>query len=93
MAPLAWDWGTERWLMRLRQTGRVIGAPGRAWMDGPALQALAANTRAALSGAGRPLEIEALLGAVAELAGWAGVAAPISAAMLELVRQRAAMRG
>lgn len=42
---------------------------------------------------GRPLEIEALLGAVVELAGWVGVAAPISAAVLELVRQRAAMRG
>ena len=42
---------------------------------------------------GRPLEIEALLGAVVELAGWVGVPVPISAAVLELVRQRAAMRG
>jgi acyl-CoA synthetase (AMP-forming)/AMP-acid ligase II len=33
-------------------TGRAIGAPGRAWMDGAALQALAADTRAALNGAG-----------------------------------------
>ena len=42
---------------------------------------------------GRPLEIEALLGAVVELAGWVGIPVPISAAILELVRQRAAMRG
>lgn len=42
---------------------------------------------------GRPLEIEAILGAVVEMAGWVGVAAPVSAAVLELVRQRAAMRG
>ncbi len=42
---------------------------------------------------GRPLEIEALLGAVVELAGWVGVPVPISAAVLELVRQRAATRG
>ncbi len=42
---------------------------------------------------GRPLEIEALLGAVVELAGWVGTPVPISAAILELVRQRAAMRG
>ena len=42
--------------------------------------------------AGRPLEIEALLGAVVEVAGWAGVAAPLSMAILTLVRQRAAMR-
>ena len=41
---------------------------------------------------GRPLEIEAILGAVVEMAGWVGVAAPISTAMLALVRQRAAMR-
>ncbi len=42
---------------------------------------------------GRPLEIEALLGAVVELAGWVDVPVPISAAVLELVRQRAAIRG
>jgi 2-dehydropantoate 2-reductase len=42
---------------------------------------------------GRPLEIEAILGAVVEMAGWVEVAAPISRAMLALVRQRAAMRG
>jgi 2-dehydropantoate 2-reductase len=41
---------------------------------------------------GRPLEIEAILGAVVEMAGWVDVAAPISQAMLALVRQRAAMR-
>ncbi|MFO1185207.1 MAG: 2-dehydropantoate 2-reductase [Bauldia sp.] len=38
---------------------------------------------------GRPLETEALLGAVVELAGWVGVATPLSAAILALVRQRA----
>ena len=42
---------------------------------------------------GRPLEIEAILGAVVELAGWVDVPAPISTAVLALVRQRAAMRG
>ena len=42
---------------------------------------------------GRPLEIEALLGAVVEMAGWVGVEAPLSRAVLALVRQRAAMRG
>ena len=42
---------------------------------------------------GRPLEIEALLGAVVEMAGWVGVEAPISHALLALVRQRAATRG
>ena len=41
---------------------------------------------------GRPLEIEAILGAVVEMAGWVDVPAPISHAMLALVRQRAAMR-
>lgn len=41
---------------------------------------------------GRPLEIEALLGAVVELAGWVDVPAPLSTAVLALVRQRAAMR-
>jgi len=41
---------------------------------------------------GRPLEIEALLGAVVEMAGWVGVETPISRAVLALVRQRAAMR-
>jgi len=41
---------------------------------------------------GRPLEIEALLGAVVELAGWVGAPMPISTAVLELVRCRAAVR-
>lgn len=41
---------------------------------------------------GRPLEIEALLGAVVEMAGWVGADAPISRAVLALVRQRAAAR-
>lgn len=42
---------------------------------------------------GRPLEIEAILGAVVEMAGWVGVPTPISAAVLDLTRTRAAMRG
>lgn len=80
-------------MTRLRQTGRAIGAP-RLGGDGcPALQALTADTRAALNGAGRPMKIKPLLGVVVELAGWVGVTAPISAAVLELVRQRAAMQG
>jgi 2-dehydropantoate 2-reductase len=41
---------------------------------------------------GRPLEIEALLGAVVEMAGWVDVPAPLSQAVLAMVRQRAAMR-
>jgi 2-dehydropantoate 2-reductase len=41
---------------------------------------------------GRPLEIEAILGAVVEMAGWADRPMPISRSMLALVRQRAAMR-
>lgn len=41
---------------------------------------------------GRPLEIEALLGAVVEVAGWVAVAVPLSTALLTLVRQRVAMR-
>ena len=41
---------------------------------------------------GRPLEIEAILGAVVEMAGWVEVDAPISRAMLALVRQRAASK-
>ncbi len=41
---------------------------------------------------GRPLEIEALLGSVVEVAGWVGVEVPLSTAVLTLVRQRAAMR-
>ncbi len=40
---------------------------------------------------GRPIEIEALLGAVAEFASWVDVPAPISRAVLALVRQRAAI--
>ncbi len=42
---------------------------------------------------GRPLEIEAILGAVVELAGWVDVPMPICTAVLELTRTRAAMRG
>ena len=42
--------------------------------------------------AGRPLEIEALLGAIVEVAGWVDRPAPLSTAILGLVRQRAAMR-
>ncbi len=42
---------------------------------------------------GRPLEIEAILGAVVEMAGWVEAPVPICQAMLALVRQRAAMRG
>ena len=41
---------------------------------------------------GRPLEVEAFLGAVVEMAGWVGVPVPLCQAMLALVRQRAAMR-
>jgi 2-dehydropantoate 2-reductase len=41
---------------------------------------------------GRPLEIEAILGAVVEMAGWVDVPAPLSRALLTLVRQRAARR-
>lgn len=41
---------------------------------------------------GRPLEIEALLGAVVEMAGWVGVDMPIGKSVLALVRQRAEMR-
>lgn len=42
---------------------------------------------------GRPLEIEAILGAVVELAGWVEAPMPISTAVLELTRVRAATRG
>ena len=41
---------------------------------------------------GRPLEIEALLGAVVEMSEWVGVDMPISRSVLALVRQRAEMR-
>jgi 2-dehydropantoate 2-reductase len=41
---------------------------------------------------GRPLEIEALLGAVVEMGEWVSVPTPLSRAVLALVRQRAAMR-
>ena len=41
---------------------------------------------------GRPLEVEAVLGAVVEVAAWVGVPVPLSAAMLALVRQRDAMQ-
>ncbi len=41
---------------------------------------------------GRPLEIEALLGAVVEMSEWVGVDMPIGRTILSLVRQRAAMR-
>ncbi|MBV9783929.1 MAG: 2-dehydropantoate 2-reductase [Acidisphaera sp.] len=40
---------------------------------------------------GRPLEIEALLGAVVEIAEWVDVDVPISRVVLALVRQRAAI--
>jgi 2-dehydropantoate 2-reductase len=40
---------------------------------------------------GRPLEIEALLGAVVEMAEWVDVSMPIGRAILALVRQRARM--
>jgi 2-dehydropantoate 2-reductase len=42
---------------------------------------------------GRPMEIEALLGAVVELADWVGEAAPISRTVLALVRARAGAAG
>ncbi|MGC8531684.1 MAG: 2-dehydropantoate 2-reductase [Acidiphilium sp.] len=42
---------------------------------------------------GRPIEIEALLGAVVEMAGWVDVPMPISSAVLALVRQRAGSSG
>jgi 2-dehydropantoate 2-reductase len=42
---------------------------------------------------GRPLEIEAILGAVVELAEWVDVPVPISRVILGLTRQRARMRG
>jgi 2-dehydropantoate 2-reductase len=42
---------------------------------------------------GRPMEIEALLGAVVELADWVGEAAPISRSVLALVRARARAAG
>lgn len=42
---------------------------------------------------GRPLEIEALLGAVLEMADWVGVATPISRTIIALVRQRAQLAG
>ncbi|MCA3271294.1 MAG: 2-dehydropantoate 2-reductase [Roseomonas sp.] len=42
---------------------------------------------------GRPMEIEALLGAVVELADWVGEAAPISRCVLALVRARARAAG
>ncbi len=41
---------------------------------------------------GRPLEIEALLGAVVEMSEWVGVDMPIGRALLALVRQRAETR-
>lgn len=42
--------------------------------------------------AGRPTEIEALLGAVVEIAGWLDVPTPISSAILALVRQKETIR-
>jgi len=42
---------------------------------------------------GRPLEIEALLGAVVEMADWVGIDMPIGRSILALVRQRAETRG
>lgn len=41
---------------------------------------------------GRPLEIEALLGAVVEMSDWVGVDMPIGRVLLALVRQRAETR-
>jgi 2-dehydropantoate 2-reductase len=41
---------------------------------------------------GRPLEIEALLGAVVEMGGWVDQPMPLSRAVLGLVRQRVRMR-
>ncbi|MGH7082675.1 MAG: 2-dehydropantoate 2-reductase [Acetobacteraceae bacterium] len=41
---------------------------------------------------GRPLEIEAVLGAVVELGEWVGATAPLSRAVLGLVRQRVRIR-
>jgi 2-dehydropantoate 2-reductase len=41
----------------------------------------------------RPLEIEAILGAVVEMAGWVGQPTPMCQSVLALVKQRAAMRG
>jgi 2-dehydropantoate 2-reductase len=41
---------------------------------------------------GRPLEIEALLGAVVEMAEWVEVPTPLCRAILALVRQRARRR-
>jgi 2-dehydropantoate 2-reductase len=41
---------------------------------------------------GRPLEIEAMLGAVVEMGGWVEQKMPLSRAVLGLVRQRARMR-
>ena len=41
---------------------------------------------------GRPLEIEALLGAVVEMADWVGIDMPIGRSILALVRQRAERR-
>jgi len=42
---------------------------------------------------GRVLEIDALLGAVVEMAGLVGIAAPICEIILGLVRQRARVAG
>ncbi len=42
---------------------------------------------------GRPMEIEALLGSVVELAGWVEVPVPTCGAILALVRQRARLAG
>jgi len=42
--------------------------------------------------AGRPLELDAILGVVVELGAGAGVPTPLCAAILALVRQRAALR-
>ena len=42
---------------------------------------------------GRPLEIEALLGAVVEMADWVGIDMPTGRSILALVRQRAETRG
>jgi len=41
---------------------------------------------------GRPVEIDAVLGAVVEMAEWTGVPVPISQAILSLLRQRSVAR-
>ena len=42
---------------------------------------------------GRPMEVDALLGAVVELAEWTGKSTPLCRAILALVRERARQAG